>query len=77
MKGEVWGIAGVREPAVCALSGKPVAGKHACHVYVAGAYYVSVLSSEYERWTSEHWQALKSELEQSIKIKSAKGRGEG
>lgn len=50
---DVVGEVGVREPVVCALSGKPVAGKHAAHIYLRAPYYVMVLANRYELWTEE------------------------
>lgn len=55
----VLGIVGSQEPTVCALTGRPVAGKHSAHVYIDGAYYVCVLSSHYEGWSLDRWQEIR------------------
>ena len=59
---DVVGEVGVREPVVCALSGKPVAGKHAAHIYLRAPYYVMVLANRYELFPSHDLQPSVAKL---------------
>lgn len=52
------GVVGQSEPRVCAVSGRPIKGKHALTHHIGSGFYVRVLSQYDHQWSN----ALDAEL---------------